>query len=394
MQHRKKPEATMVFCVFLFVSALLDLLKATRAADLMRYDVCCDSLHTWFSADYKQSTPFRRRNVRPPEAESVFPLKLLPEVTIPDRIDDHGGLLLWHVLEGIATWKEYLAISQLAWFTQRTHFKEITTNWLAQTRDKSLYRFASDLILASTGANMSMALPGILLDIALNPDLSSPLIWSDFHPVSRLRQLLAHAGELPLKYKRFDNCELVDDGFYREVESFFSSRLGWQTVSTSALNMARTIRNNAEELIKLEHDNPAGKGVALAKFVRALEIRAAVPSAFLFSWNSPDPTSLDRTIRPLVIEWMDEVQLSHTNPEERYALTLEAYTSVRRLVLELMIRTHSGHGRDLGHIERLYHKVKSQYPSIDAPNHIYSYVAKEMKITETTLKSAVIRRFI
>jgi len=393
-EYRKNPDATQMLSVFLYFETLLDLLNDPSEESREHFDLTSRALAPWFSRTPEVPYAGAGLNTRPSYLSNVFPFKPIPSVTVFDQhTRSFSNLSLWHLLEGVATWKEYAEISRLAWTGKRDQFQEITREWLGRSDGKPLYRSASDLILQACGCNMSAALPGVIFDLALNPDLLSQTSWKDFHPIARFNQLLRHANDLPSRYKNVDNCDSPGEDYYLDVERFFQSRLGWARTAEASSGLITSLKVDASKILRTRN-YPAGNALAFDKFIRAHAARAQISSTFIFPWNSPEAEALGYEIRPLLVEWSDAIHLSAMNDLEQCVLSEQTYDTLRRLVLELMIQVKPKHGRDLGHIERLYQKACDAIPNPYAPTDIYEFVAQVMKITVPTLKTVVIRRFI
>ena len=182
--------------------------------------------------------------------------------------------------------------------------------------------------------------------------------------------------------------------YYEEVESYISERTGWQSGSEAALNLSEKITQNFHQLTRLDSPNPAGRVLAIEKILLALFERSHCASTYLFPWTNPNSNKIGYLIRPVFIEWLDCVQLSTVEHSQKEVLLEEAVLSLRHLIQEQTITLRSTLGRDLGHIERLYQKLRRSFPEISLPAHIYAFAANQIGISETTFKSATIRKFV
>lgn len=204
------------------------------------------------------------------------------------RLSDLTSLNNWsiaQIIEGLAIWREFLYVSHLssAW---PSHFDELTLGWLHNTLIYQLYRAAPDAILARTGCGLSTALPGVILDIALCGPFFSPQPnqWATMHPGGRFEKMLSVMHDLPARLKEPFNIERVDDAYYREVDKYFSDRLGWQDV---AGNLADALTFLQSEIATSYggHDERINDELArhrLQQFNLALHAKQERPSLFIF----------------------------------------------------------------------------------------------------------------
>jgi hypothetical protein len=124
-----------------------------------------------------------------------------------------------------------------------------------------------------------------------------------------------------------------------------------------------------------------------------LEARQHASSTFLFPWNAFDPIDLGYEIRPLFVEWLDEVSLSCSDVVEREVLWGEASVAITRMALEMGLKLSAAPGRDLGHAERLYHKLRRERPEA-YPRYIYTFISQQLGVAEEDFRKVILRRFV
>lgn len=395
LDYKKSWHATFSVLALVYLGNLLDLIRQPNEELVSRMDPGRDGLRRWLSKDSDLPLSCDDRSMGPDEFRHTSPLGWLPNVVIPDLpASGLGNVSLADLLEGVATWREYMVISQLTWGTVRHNFQGITRRWINKATRRPTYRRAADAIGRVTGCNMSMMVPGVMMDVALNPPIGPARIeWHDFHPAIRFNRMLVHAVDLPKRYRTVDNCEHPDDVFYKEVEQFFCSRLNWPTVRASTTALANELKRAGKYLVETDPFNQLGRAFILMKFVRALEARDHASSTFLFPWNASDPTELGYEIRPLFVEWWDQVTFSAPTMGEVEVLRTEASVAMARMALEMGLKLNPGPGRDLGHVERLYHKLRRERPEA-YPKHIYTFISQQLGVAEEDFRKVIVRTFV
>lgn len=225
------------------------------------------------------------------------------------------------IIEGAAAWREYLYVSVLAWYRFNRHFQNITRAWIELTTDSHIYRVAADEILRATGCNMAMALPGVLLDIALSGPFCSdqPVPWSEAHPSLRFRKIIELAPAIPRHFRTQDNCDPVTDQYYSDLDELIAEKLGWRTVAENVTAMAADVRSRLATVEPYGPSTPNNLAEAIeTRFGLAFQDRRAARSAYLFDWNNDRATraSPATSVRPLFTEFSDGVDIAQLDDKD------------------------------------------------------------------------------
>jgi hypothetical protein len=215
---------------------------------------------------------------------------------------------LQELLEGWALWKEYAYLSQILRFDCPDEFR-FTSEWLKDSRRRVRYRYVPDLILKAIGTNLSMALPGVLMDIATSGPIFSARkrSWLEVHPCLRLVEMLRVAGGLPRHLLKPTNTKLVTEDYYRDIEHYFNKALDWQSVESNLLEASDAIDRRVawgqihatagtRDLLGAFYD---------ARFKMGISSRRKVMSTALFPWNNPDGAA--RVATPPAIKFTDRL---------------------------------------------------------------------------------------
>lgn len=251
-----------------------------------------------------------------------IPFPLLNSVTVGNNllaVDPSSLPTLYELLEGWALWKEYALLSRVLWHGYRDRF-HLTNEWLGASTGQRRYRYVPDLILEATGANLSMALPGVLIDIALNAPIFSdrPRTWQEAHPSLRLVEMLRTADQLPRRLRMVDNIDLVGEEFYREVETFFARALGWTSVESNLHDTCDAVDRRvawARQISRGESLTDVLGRFYDSRFRLGLSARGELLSTMLFPWNNPRSNSIGRLTIPPAVWYRDAVSVSTLQSE-------------------------------------------------------------------------------
>lgn len=391
--HKKDWRAAYSMSALTYLEPLIEILSnPDRDQDCVDlFDIGLDAMKIW-NRDADRST--KTRSILIPGFEFCEPFHLLPNAVISDDFECLKSILSPAALmEGIATWREYMYFSQMVLQTRRREFSDATANWINSVKGQR-YRAAADQIYLACGANMSCMLPGVLIDIALNPPISSASIaFADFHPSSRFKKIIEVIGDISPALAKIDNTELVDDNFYNEVESFICKRLGWSRVLDNTQNLAKRLQDSIKTMYKSDLFNPLSPIICGHRFIRALESRQNSISTFIFPWTSSEKDALGYDIRPIFIEWLDEIHVSETVPGEALLLWEELFSAIPKLALNNAFSRYRHSNRDIGHLDRLYTKATRQCKK-DRPDHIYKFIATGLGVDEKDFERTIIKRSI
>ncbi len=296
-------------------------------------------------------------------------------------VDDESHILcklptatLVELLEGAAVWREYAYVSGTLWDGFRAQFGRWTRRWLEASIGTRQYRRAADLVLEATGCNLSMALPGVLFDIALTPPFFAPrrVPWSEAHPSLRFAQILSAAADLPKRFKRYDNITRVSDDFYRDVEGWISARLGWSQVTDNLRSGADAIVERGRYVASLSAPELLLHRAAfldriMTRFEFSHRVRIDVKSTFLFPWVRNDYIAVRLLTCPPIVEYEDLVRLC---PQDAWGESVQtsiiyAYRAVTTMFLAHTLTPHGAHA--ISGARRLYNKVMTEIPKCLRP---------------------------
>jgi hypothetical protein len=261
--------------------------------------------------------------IQPGELDPAPYMPSLSRVNAPSeeelRAAEEGPTLI-ETLEGLTLWKEYLMVSRALW-TRRFgyYFSTAHREWLAASWGKPMYRSAVDLIFDVTKCNMSMALPGILLDIALCAPWYSKeqRTWTELHPTLRLVAMLRNADVLPASLQQIDNVDGAREDVYRDVEARLQKRLGWRRVEDNLKDTKAAIaaRLAYGALISSAAASVGAKIMDLGifydrRFLMGINGRLPVLSTYLFPENNRDSEVIGDLTRPPLSVFADVARLN------------------------------------------------------------------------------------
>lgn len=237
-----------------------------------------------------------------------------------ELLGEDDGLSLNELVEGFAIWKEYAYISRILWNRFRRHFGELTRTWVASWRGMPRYRQVGDVIMEHTGCNLSMALPGVILDLAFQGSFfgMADKTWDSVHPILRLRHMLKVAQELPLSIRRVDNCVPVDKSYYDEVEAFFCHKLGWPS-SREAVNETLTMMRSRQKFAARQMTGRFGDVLGSfydRHFAIALSGRFMAASTYVFPWTNKHREFLGHATAPIVSFFDDRVVINSREKDD------------------------------------------------------------------------------
>lgn len=233
---------------------------------------------------------------------------------------------LMEIVEGIALWKEYSYISRLLWHYHRDKFSDYAKKWLNSSSGQKRYRKAADLIYKATGCNMAMALPGVLMDIALSGPCWSLRTkdWSEVHPSLRLAKILSITDRIPKSLKAPDNIDMVGINYYLEVENFVCSHLDWSKKKTNLEETLESIRNR-QSWSKKQNSSVANSIDLLTffyepRFIHGLIAEINYPSTQLSPWNHEHSELVGHYTKPAASIFTDRISASSLFDEPKVLL--------------------------------------------------------------------------
>jgi hypothetical protein len=216
------------------------------------------------------------------------------------------------LIEGIAMWKEYAYISQIALRRCPHRFKQITEEWVISWEELPTYRRAADFILERTGCNLAKALPGVLLDIAFQGAFMSPKpkTWHDVLPQLRLLKMVEHIELLPKSFLDTDSCTPLNEDFYKTIENIFCEKCGWPTTIETLQDIHAVMRSRNEEAAKQLSVQKTHIADLLAEFYdmrfsQTLSARIISPGTYLFPWTNPQSNFIGGFSRPVASFFTD-----------------------------------------------------------------------------------------
>ena len=116
--------------LFVFFTSLKQLLLNGDESEIDTLNVLISS----FESEVRlRSTSDRQHNklLYTRELQNSFPFSVLPNFAVPSiTAVSSQTLTLKHLIEGVAAWKEYATVSQLAWQCKRDNFTQIVDNWV------------------------------------------------------------------------------------------------------------------------------------------------------------------------------------------------------------------------------------------------------------------------
>lgn len=220
------------------------------------------------------------------------------------------------IIEGLALWREHQNIVAIV-VAAPNHLK-VSTAWLyGEMERQPVYSRALDAIRSATGCDIGSALPGAMLDIAMNGAFfsSDPQAIEDLLPNLRLAQMLDQCGQLPGKFKLPLSIESVGNEFYEELSSFFSNILGWQKLETNLKEAIEFARADAEESFQFV-EGPLNetlndvRRICLRPFYYAMKSRLLEPAVFLFRSDSELVQGAGYLSQPLATSFSDQLNIN------------------------------------------------------------------------------------
>ena len=250
------------------------------------------------------------------------------------------------IAEGLAIWKEYSYISRLLWHNYRDIFSDYTRKWLETSYGQSTYRKAVDLIYRATGCNMSMALTGVLLDIALSGPCYSLRTrkWDEVHPSLRLARVLTIAEKIPNHLKSPDNIDMVDIDYYLEIEKFICNHFGWTQKNINldeTLNAIKTRISFTQENISTPPNSIDLLATAYEpRFIYGLSAERDYPSTQLSPWNHEYREFIGHYTKPAISIFSNKIIASA--PLDEHPIILITYLNdiVVTLVVNAILNNH------------------------------------------------------
>jgi hypothetical protein len=227
---------------------------------------------------------------------------------------------LFEVIEGLALWKEYAYVSQLLWSNARHWFSDVIESWLNSSYGHTRYRKAVDLIANATGCNMSMALPGVLLDLALCTQAFSQRRrqWEEVHPSLRLARILSVSDRIPKSFKTVDNIDTVSCEYYEAVEAIVANALGWPKTREVLQETIETV----SQRVRFGRRNESAKEIDVLgrfydrRFLFGIQCRLSEsPSLFLFPSTSPNSKVVGYLTIPPAAMFTDRISLNRVDEE-------------------------------------------------------------------------------
>jgi hypothetical protein len=253
----------------------------------------------------------------PAREQTHVPLLVKIDQADHDVFQDYEkSATLSQILHALTFWKEYGYVSRLCWEHAREEFSHLTTVWLQiSCRDGRILR-AADLVFEATGSNLSSALCGILLDLALSGPYFSlrPRGWDEVHPSLRLARILAVADRLPKHLKTLDNIHAVSEDYYREVVSRIEAMLEWQSLGETLAETHEAMVRQARACNMSKDDNnlilPPLNALYDRRFQIGIGTRLVNPGVFLFPWTSERSSSVGGLTLPVGRWYEDSIRFA------------------------------------------------------------------------------------